>query len=161
VLENIFLSSLLSNTYINAELRRLVMTRADKLCEYCLIHEDDAYFGCQVDHIISEKHGGLTNADNLAFACTICNRNKGSDVGSIVMPLGSGVFSRFFNPRTDLWHEYFKLNSSNGIYITTLNSIGEVTARILDFNSTERLLERQMLRNINRYPTVEALKHLG
>ncbi|GAP97030.1 hypothetical protein NIES2104_35770 [Leptolyngbya sp. NIES-2104] len=41
-----------------------------------------------------------------------------------------------------------------------MSSIGEVTARILKFNDTERLLERQTLREINRYPTREALSRL-
>jgi hypothetical protein len=45
------------SSYINAALRRLVATRAEGLCEYCLINEEDAFFGCEVDHIISEKHG--------------------------------------------------------------------------------------------------------
>jgi len=69
----------------------LVVARADHLCEYCLIHEEDTFFGCEVDHIISEKHGGPTTADNLADACVFCNRAKGSDVASIVP--GSGTFS--------------------------------------------------------------------
>jgi HNH endonuclease len=149
----------LSNTYISAELRRLVVARADSLCEYCLLHEDDAYFGCQVDHIISEKHGGLTDLTNLAYACTTCNRSKGSDVGSIVMPLSRGLFSRFFNPRTDEWREHFKIDS-NDILIVPLSDIGEVTARILGFNSFERLLERQTLCKMGRYPTLEALRLL-
>ena len=127
------------------------------MCEYCLLHEEDAYFGCQVDHIISEKHGGLTDATNLAYACTTCNRNKGSDVGSILMPLSRGIFSRFFNPRTDEWREHFEINT-NGITIISLSDIGEVTARILGFNSPERLLERQTLHEIDRYPTAEALR---
>ncbi len=57
----------MGKAYVNAELRRLVVTRAERICEYCLIHEDDTYFGGGVDHIISEKHGGATAADNLAF----------------------------------------------------------------------------------------------
>lgn len=56
----------MSATYISAELGRLVIARADNLCEYCLIHEDDTFFGCEVDHIISEKHGGLTRVATLA-----------------------------------------------------------------------------------------------
>ncbi|WP_277988743.1 hypothetical protein [Chroococcus sp. FPU101] len=40
----------MSTSYINVELRRLVVTRADRVCEYCLLQEDDAYFGCEVDH---------------------------------------------------------------------------------------------------------------
>ena len=77
-------------------LRRLVTERANFLCEYCLIHEEDAFLGFQVDHIISIKHGGLSNSENLALACPFCNRSKGSDIGSIVP--STGAFSRFFNP---------------------------------------------------------------
>ncbi len=86
-------------SYISAELRRLVAERADHLCEYCLVHEQDRGFGCQVDHIISEKHGGLTEESNLAYACAPCNRAKGSDVGSIEEETGS--FIRLYNPRLD------------------------------------------------------------
>jgi hypothetical protein len=46
------------NSYVSAAVRRLVAVRADFLCEYCLVHEDDTVFGCEVDHIISEKHDG-------------------------------------------------------------------------------------------------------
>jgi len=54
------------SSYISPALRRLVATRAEYLCEYCLIHEDDTFFGCEVDHIISEKYGGQTAENNLA-----------------------------------------------------------------------------------------------
>lgn len=37
----------MSKTYIATALRQLVRTRAKRVCEYCLIHEDDTYFGCQ------------------------------------------------------------------------------------------------------------------
>jgi hypothetical protein len=137
-----------------------VIARADRLCEYCLLHEEDAYFGCEVDHIISEKHGGLTSAENLAYACMTCNQNKGSDVGSIVMPLESSGFSRFFNPRTDLWYEHFLLDTLNDLAIVPLSEIGAVTARILKFNSFESLLERQALHDIDRYPTPEAQQRI-
>lgn len=150
----------MSTTYINAELRRLVIARADNLCEYCLIHENDTYFGCEVDHIISEKHGGPTNSVNLAYACMSCNRNKGSDVGSIVMPIERNTFSRFFNPRIDLWSEHFAIDNLDKITIVPLNDIAEVTVRILGFNSIERLLERQTLYEISRYPTPEALQRI-
>jgi hypothetical protein len=149
-----------STTYIGADLRRLVIERADHLCEYCLIHEDDTFFGCEVDHIISEKHGGPTEAENLAYACLICNRSKGSDVGSIVLPISSGVFSRFFNPRTDVWLDHFALSAADGITILPRTEIAEVTTRILGFNSPERLLERQALFDVGRYPTEEARRRI-
>ena len=47
-------------------LRRQLAERAYHVCEYCLIHQDDTFWGCQVDHSISRKHGGgLTEPANL------------------------------------------------------------------------------------------------
>ena len=137
----------MSQTYIPAETRRLVIGRAGRCCEYCLIHEDDTYFGCEVDHVVSEKHGGLTVAENLAYACLVCNRYKGSDLGSILVPAGDLI--RFFNPRIDVWSDHFSLD---GTIIKPLTAIGQVTERILRFNAIERLMEREALRAIGRYP---------
>src|SRR5262245_21703044 len=116
----------MSVTYITAELRRLVVTRSEEICEYCLIAEADTFYGCETDHIISEKHGGKTVAENLAFACVSCNQAKGSDVGSIHWE--SGEIIRFFNPRNDRWAEHFELIASR---IEGLTPIGLVTASIL------------------------------
>lgn len=134
-----------------AEIRLAVAIRADYLCEYCLIGEDDTFFGCQIDHIISRKHGGETAPDNLAYACAFCNRHKGSDLGSLSEK--SGALARFFNPRKDRWAGHFKLQ---GFSIMPLTEIGEVTARILQFNNSERILERQELNKVSRYPNVAA-----
>lgn len=141
----------MSTTYISVSLRHLVIQRANHLCEYCLIHDEDTYWGCQIDHIRSEKHGGATEADNLAYACPFCNRNKGSDVASYAQ---DGHLVRFFNPRIDLWSDHFQLD---GITIIPLTDIGEVTAKILNFNHVERLLERQELQELERYPSPEAV----
>lgn len=141
--------------YINQDLRRLVTTRAEQLCEYCLIHEEDTVLGCAVDHIISLKHGGTSLADNLAYACVFCNRFKGSDIGSITWQ--TKAFTRLYNPRRDHWSAHFRLQ---GATIQPLTDIGEVTTRILGFNHSDRLLERQLLLNQNRYPHPAALKRM-
>jgi hypothetical protein len=39
---------------VNAHQRATVAERAYHVCEYCLLHEDDTYWGCQIDHIISQ-----------------------------------------------------------------------------------------------------------
>lgn len=143
----------MSTSYIGADLRRLVFARADRLCEYCLIHEDDTFFGCEVDHIRSEKHDGTTEEANLALACLFCNRNKGSDIASVVPNTERLV--RFFNPRSDAWSEHFRLGL-DGIRIVPLTEIGEATVRIFGINAAERLLERDALREIGRYPTATA-----
>jgi len=67
----------------SAEQRRQVYTRAEGRCEYCLVHQDDAYAAYQIDHVIAEKHGGATTLDNLALACMPCNRRKGSEISSV------------------------------------------------------------------------------
>lgn len=136
--------------YLSEDLRNRVAARADHFCEYCLIHEDDTFFGCQVDHIVSVKHGGPTEIDNLAYACAFCNRQKGSDIGSIVWR--TGEFVRFYNPRKDNWKDHFRLN---GARIDSLTDIGEVTVRILGLNETDRILERDTLIAVKRYPEIK------
>jgi 5-methylcytosine-specific restriction endonuclease McrA len=70
-------------TRVPDSLRVQVRERAGARCEYCLIHEDDAFYPHQPDHIIAEKHGGATDADNLAWSCFLCNHYKGADIASI------------------------------------------------------------------------------
>ena len=136
--------------WISAELRQVIAARANFLCEYCLIAEADTFYGCEVDHIISLKHGGSSEADNLAYACALCNRSKGSDVGSIST---TGEFSRFFNPRTDRWGEHFRLEQA---VIRPLTAVGEVSARILEFNNSARLHEREEMIRFGKYPSEAA-----
>lgn len=148
----------MSTTYIGADLRRLVVLRAERLCEYCLIHEEDTFYGCEVDHIVSEKHGGPTREDNLAYACLFCNRNKGSDIASLEP--GTDRLVRLFNPRMDRWVEHFILNE-DGITISPRTPTGEATVRLLGFNEGDRLVERRALRQVGRFPTAAALRRLS
>lgn len=141
----------MSTTYISAELRRQVVSRAENICEYCLIHEDDTFFGCHVDHVISEKHGGSTTVDNLAYACPVCNLRKGSDIASLT---SASILTRLYNPRTDVWAQHFTLS---GAVIVPRTAIGEVTVSLLQLNG-ERVLERQELIDVQRYPTEAASK---
>ena len=120
-----------------------------------MISEDDTFLGCHVDHIISIKHGGSTTLDNLAYACVVCNRQKGSDLGSIDWKTKNLV--RFFNPRLDQWAEHFYLHEAR---IVSRTSIGEVTVRILGFNSDSQIVERQTLIDDKRYPSSAAMQRM-
>ncbi len=142
---------------MGAALRRLVEVRAERLCEYCLIHEENTVFGCELDHIVSEKHGGPTREDNLAYSCLVCNRNKGSDIASLEP--GTGQLVRLFNPRLDHWAEHFEL-AEDGFTILARTVIGEVTSRILRFDHPDRLLEREALRDVGLYPTAAARRRV-
>lgn len=131
---------------ISAELRAEVVQRAIFRCEYCLLHEDDAAFSHEVDHIISRQHGGEAIADNLAYACLVCNRHKGSNIASVAP---SGNLVPLFNPRLAQWNDHFRLN---GAVIEPLDPVGEVTARVLRLNITERVMRRMVLQQLRRYP---------
>jgi len=65
-------------TYIPSALRQEVYDRAGGCCEYCLIPETAVLVPHEVDHIIAQKHGGLTESGNLALSCTVCNKYKGA-----------------------------------------------------------------------------------
>jgi hypothetical protein len=132
--------------------RRQVAERAYHVCEYCLIHEADTFWGCQVDHIISRKHGGTDELANLAFACAICNSKKGSDIASLA---GSPPrLTPLFHPRQDRWLNCFHLL---GHLIDSVNEIGEATVKLLQLNHPHRVEEREALSQAGRYPTIEAL----
>ena len=128
-------------TYIPAELRRLVIDQANNCCEYCLMPQLFSAAVHQIDHIISEKHGGETTADNLALSCMICNLRKGSDIGSL-HPVTSDLCA-LFHPRTMIWTENFKLESDE---IIGLNFVGETTSNFMKFNIPTRVSERAALR---------------
>lgn len=133
--------------YISETLGEQVRLRANGKCEYCRISIDDIYFGAEIDHIQSLKHSGLTELNNLALACQPCNRNKGSDLGSITTT--SKTLVRFFNPRTDIWSEHFRVNAN--AEIKHLTEIGEVTILIFGFNDLEHVHERKGLIEIGHY----------
>ena len=74
----------MTRAYISAALRE-VTERADARCEYCRFPQDASLLAFEVEHIVAEKHGGATVADNLALACPYCNAD------SPAQPRGSGT----------------------------------------------------------------------
>lgn len=94
-------------TYIPAKLRRLVYELADRRCEYCLIPEIAVLAAHEVDHIISQKHGGSTESENLALSCALCNKRKGSDIASLDEETGDIV--ALYHPRRERWLDHFQL----------------------------------------------------
>ena len=132
---------------INEDLRAEIAQRAEWHCEYCLIHREDSAFPHEVDHIVSRKHGGSSTPNNLAYACVICNRYKGSDVASIELRTGEVI--RLFDPRRDRWTDHFRID---GALIEPITIVGSTTARLLRLNAPERILERRILQSLDRYP---------
>ena len=112
------------------------------------MHEDKAGFPHQIDHIISRKHGGCSGIGNLAYACILCNRYRGTYIASIGH---SGRPIRLFDPRRDLWDDHLKLE---GPIIQPLTPIGEVTARMLRLNAAGRVIERRLFQALGSYRKV-------
>ena len=129
-------------SYISANSRRLVTERAKDKCEYYQFPQTASFFSFEMEHIIAEKHDGITEAQNLALSCPCCNRFKGTDLGSIHSE--TGQLTPFFNPRLQHWLDHFRLE--DGIIIP-LTPEGRVTAKILQFNLVERTLERKLNAN--------------
>ena len=94
----------------------------------------------EVDHIVARKHGGATNSSNLALSCGLCNKYKGTDLGSIDPQCGE--LQRLFNPRLDLWRDHFDVQEG---FIVALTPIGRVTVSLLRLNRPDRVQERELM----------------
>ena len=116
--------------YISRALRQLVTERAGGLCEYC--HTAQAIvIEMEIDHIVPEVAGGVTEAGNLCLACISCNTFKrdyqtGSDSQTEAeVPL--------FHPRQQQWHEHFQWNEE-GSHIIGTTATGRATVARLQMN---------------------------
>jgi hypothetical protein len=141
---------------VSTRLRRLVIQRAHEICEYCLIHQDDACFSFHIDHIVSRKQRGATTSANLALSCLRCNVAKGTDPGTFIGRPPRLV--RLYHPRQDRWVQHFRLAAAR---IVPLTDQGLATVRLLDLNAADRLLLRKTLIKAGRYPSIEALAYLS
>lgn len=121
-------------------MRADVAERAAFRCEYCRLPEDFGIYPFEVDHIVAIKHGGQTTTDNLAYCCLRCNRQKGTDL-TTQLP-GTETIVRLFHPRKDIWADHFEVDAG-AIYGKT--NIGDATARLLAFNTPERIIGRKLL----------------
>jgi hypothetical protein len=127
------------SVFIAERLRQFVQKRAKNRCEYCRVSVLNAYFSFHIDHVVSLKHGGLTIVDNLAYACALCNLNKGSDIATFLG--ATQIPTRFFSPRTDVWDDHFESLQTGELIAKT--DIGEATMKILKLNQVDAIIERQ------------------
>jgi len=130
------------------KIRRKVSNRAEDRCEYCKIHERDSYLTFEVEHIVSQKHGGGDELENLAFACPHCNQHKGTDLTTFLTSYEDIV--RIFHPRKHDWFEFFSFEDSGEIL--PKNRIAEATIKLLKLNEFERIIIRKILIEAGRYP---------
>ncbi len=127
--------------------RLKVARRASFCCEYCQIHQDDMFIAFEIDHIISLKHGGGNEFDNLAYACPHCNQHKGSDLTTFLNDYDDIV--ALFNPRKATWSDHFETLDGE---ILAKSRIGQATLKLLKFNEPDLLILRRLLTQSGRYP---------
>lgn len=127
--------------------RALVRERAGDKCEYCLLSKTHSFLSFHIDHIISQKHGGDNLISNLAWSCPQCNYHKGSDLGTRLA--GQPEIIPLFNPRLNSWGDHFIIKGGR---IVGLTDIGKATEKLLQFNASERLAQRQILIEANLFP---------
>ena len=129
------------------KIRQKIATRAGFRCEYCRVHQDDSNFLYHIEHIISKKHGGSDDIENLAFACSRCNWKKGSDLGTVLPQESEFVF--IFNPRKENWFEHFEI--VNGVLVAKTRT-GAATIQLLQLNFPDLILERIELIAAGNFP---------
>lgn len=123
--------------------KEFIYNRANGICEYChrKLHQGEIW---EAEHIKPSNIGGSNNPENLAVACTRCNKNKSSRTDNIDPITGLSV--PLFNPRETNWETHFKQiqnahtdtsKNHNFTYIVGITSIGRATAELL-FHSTEQ-----------------------
>ena len=133
----------MSRSRVPAALRRLVRERAAGACEYCRTPEWISVASFHVDHIVATKHGGGTEAGNLAFACPLCNAHKGTDLTTHDPTSGEAV--SIFHPSTHRWADHFRVVAGR---IEARSAIGDATVRLLQLNAPTRIEERQRWRKL-------------
>jgi hypothetical protein len=94
----------------------------------------------EVEHIIPEKHNGLTELENLALSCFFCNRYKGPNLAGIDPETGQIV--PLFHPRRDDWSGNFSWSHAR---LTGRTPTGRATIAVLRINDTARISLRAIL----------------
>jgi hypothetical protein len=127
-------------TRVPSVMRRAVRERAGNRCEYCQLPEGNSLRPYEAEHIIAEQHGGTTELHNLAWACFICNKRKGPNIGSLDPETDELV--RLYDPRREAWDDHFEIVDGE---ILGTTAEGRATVRLLRFNTPQAVELRRAL----------------
>ncbi|MEW5941189.1 MAG: HNH endonuclease signature motif containing protein [Chloroflexota bacterium] len=131
----------MSETRIPKALRRLVSEQAKYRCGYCLTSEHIVGAPMEIDHLIPESLGGLTEEENLWLACSLCNDHKADRIAALDPETGEVV--RLFNPRFQDWNAHFAW-SETGESIFGRTATGRATVLALNLNRPSLVRPRQL-----------------
>ena len=104
------------------------------------------FLSFEIDHIVSAKHGGGNEIDNLAYACPHCNNHKGSDLTTYLDFYDDIVI--LFNPRRHKWIAHFDVLDGE---IIAKTRIGQASVKVFRFNEPDLVILRQLLTQSGRY----------
>jgi len=131
---------------MDAALRSLVRRRAGNLCEYCRLPQAASSFASfHIEHIIARQHGGATESENLAVACSFCNLHKGPNIATFDPE--TGQLTRLFHPRRDRWADHF---SWDGTTVAGMTPVGRATVELLAMNEWQRIEFRENLQSLGK-----------
>jgi 5-methylcytosine-specific restriction endonuclease McrA len=139
----------MSRSHIPKLLRERVSEQARHRCGYCLTAEAIVGTPMEVDHLIPEALGGLTEEDNLWLACSLCNDHKGDRIAALD-PI-TGEIVRLFNPREQVWKDHFRW-TSGGDCIVGQTATGRATVAALHLNRPSLVKARQAWATVGWHP---------
>lgn len=106
----------------------------------------------EIDHIIPESFGGLTEEENLWLACSLCNQHKGSRI-AVPDPLTEERV-HLFDPRYQQWYEHFAWSTEQD-RIVARSSIGRATLAALDLNRPSLVSARRASTAVGWHPPAD------
>lgn len=137
------------SAYITVALERLIVARAGGRCEYCQSRADFATEDFAVDHIHARSRGGLSTAENLAYACSGCNGRKYNK--SEAADPSDGTITPLYNPRTQVWQEHFAWEAGY-LRVIGITPTGRATVAALQMNRVGVVNLRRALYAIGQHP---------
>jgi hypothetical protein len=139
----------MSEAYIPKALREKVSSQARHRCGYCLTPEAVVGTPMEMDHLIPQSLGGLTEEDNLWLACSLCNDHKGDRIAALD-PMTDEIV-RLFNPRHQAWREHFAW-TVEGDRVIGLTPAGRATVVALNLNRPSLVKARQAWVTVGWHP---------
>ncbi|HLB45740.1 MAG TPA: HNH endonuclease signature motif containing protein [Anaerolineales bacterium] len=135
--------------FIPKPLREKVAEEAGRRCGYCLTAESIVGAPMEIDHIIPQSLGGLTEEENLWLACSLCNDHKGDRIAALD-PVTDEIV-RLFDPRRQNWNEHFAW-TPEGDQIVGLTPVGRATVIALNLNRPSLVNARQAWVSVGWHP---------
>lgn len=139
----------MTSVKIPDSLRRFVMERAKRRCEYCCTLADYSSAPFPIDHVIPRAKGGETTPDNLALSCGGCNGAK-LDRTEALDPIFQEMVA-IYNPRIAQWQEHFEWSDDYRLIIGKTPT-GRATVVLLELNREGLLNLREVLGMAGLHP---------